>query len=605
MKAFSTEIALVCAIFFCFMPLAAQDVDSAVEQMAEEGAAAEDVEDYLQQLHGRRLDLNAARRGELEACGLLTPFQIASLLDYRKEYGRILSLQELSMIDGFTPEFAQKLSPFITLGGDFGAAAHRLQLRSRLKYRQGQEGVCQYNRALYEGGRWQAGLLTESDAGEKPLADYIGAYLGYQKGRAAVLLGDYSACFGQGLALWSAYCFTSSAAPEALMRRPKGISPYKSCDETRALRGVAFSWGASRGIGASAFASVRGVDANVTGAGYTSVQTTGYHRSLYERACKNAMREYLFGVNLGYGWESVRLGVTAVGYSYSEHNARKVFDYNRYQLYDGWQGNLSADFAAAAGHWRIFSEAALDFGGHPAAIAGAVFTPSYDFELSFAARYYSKEYIAARAGAYSTITSVSNQQALVLCLLLRPLKGLQLTSFSEAVHYPWMRYRIGGPSSAFYQKLRAGYAAGFWSVSAQDHFVYQTFDGSRRHSLKAAAKFGGRRWKAALRTGGVILCSGQDSSQGWAASAELTGGFFQGRLTATGGLSYYHTDNYDTRVYLYGSDLPASMTFLYYYGKGIAAKGLVKLKIGRKCTVSSLVALSPEFECRLQADFIF
>ena len=603
-----SKIALICAVFFCFIPAAGQDFEPDIEQMAEEGASEADVEDYIQQLKNRSrhvLDLNGASRQALERSGLLTRFQVESLLDYRRDYGRILSLQELSMIDGFSAAFVRQISPMVTLAGGEAVAPSALEIRSRYKYKAGQQGLYQYNRVLFESGPWQAGLLAESDAGEKPLAEYPGGYLRYEKGRAALLLGDYAACFAQGLALWNAYSFTCPTSPPALMRRQKGISPYKSSDKTRALRGVAFSWGASGGFEAAAFASVRGIDAKLTDAGYTSVQSTGYHRSLYEKACRDAMREYLFGANLGYCMEQARLGLTAVAYSFSERNARKVYDYNRYQLYDGWRGNLSLDVAVGAGHWRLFAEAALDSGCHPAAIAGAVYTPAYAFELSVAARYYDKAYIAPHAGAYSTITSVSNQQALVLSLLIRPFRGMLLTAFTEAVHYPWMRYRIGGPSSAFYEKLRAEYAWGSWAASVQDNFVYQTHDGSGKHSLKAALKYDSGQTRAALRLGGVLLGKGQELSKGWAASAELTRGFFQKRLTVVAGVSYYHTDNYDTRVYLYGSDLPASMTFLYYYGKGIAARGLVKLKIGRKCTVSSLAALSPGFECRIQADFNF
>ena len=199
---------------------------------------------------------------------------------------------------------------------------------------------------------------------------------------------------------------------------------------------------------------------------------------------------------------------------------------------------------------------------------------------------------------------LAHYQAL-LSLLLRPVRGLSVTSFTEAVHYPWLRYRVNGPSSAVYEKLQAEYTAGSWSISLQDYFVFQSSDLSRKHSLKAVGKLEKGRWNASLRLGGVALASGGGLSFGKAASLECSGSFSRGRLLPTAGLSFYDTDGYATRIYLYASDLPYTMNFLYYYGKGIAARGLVKFKIGKKCVLSALAAFSAGFECRLQTDFNF
>lgn len=603
-----SEIALICAIFFCFIPAAGQDLESAIEQMAEDGASEADVEDYIQQFKESRrhaLDLNAASRQVLERSGLLTRFQLESLLDYRREYGRILSLQELSMIDGFSADFVRQISPLVTLTGAGDLAPPALEIRSRYKYKAGQAGLYQYNRILASSGHWQAGLLAESDAGEKPLADYLGGYIGFEKGPLKLYLGDYGASFGQGLALWSNYTFASPASPSALLMRPRGIAPYKSCDETRALRGLALQYAPGGGWSLSAFGSVRGVDAKVGEGGYTSIQTSGYHRTLYEKACKGAMREYLAGFNASVGRENLQAGICAVAYSFSERNARKVYAYNQWQMYDGWHANVSADVVARFGHCRIFGSLALDRGLHIAAIAGLVYVPSYDFEASLRARYYDKGYIAAHAGAYSTISSVSNQAGVSACMLLRPAKGLQLTSFTELVHYPWLRYRVDAPSSAVYEKLRVEYASGRWTFSAQDHFVWQSCDDSFRHSLKFVAKADCGIWRASLRMGEVLLKEAGSLSSGFACGAELSADFFRRRLSATAGLSVFDTASYQTRVYIYGSDLPSSVSFLYYYGKGIAARALVKLKAWRKCTLSALAVWSQAMDIRLQADFNF
>lgn len=604
MKDFFFRIALLGAIFFCWRPVRAQDIDSIIEQMVEDGASEGQVEDYLQQ-RAVRVDINTASRRALEECGLFTPFQIAGLLEYRADYGVLLSLQELQMIDGFSREFVERIAPMVTLGvreADWGVL--HLEVRSRLKYKGGVDGVHQYDRLLLEKGRWKAGLLAESDAGEVPLVDYLGGYLGYGGGSWEILAGDYSACFGQGLAVWNAFTFTGASSPASVLRRPRGIVPYKSADECLGFRGLAAGLDLGDRWKITAFASAAGVDAKVTGEGYTSLQATGYHRTIYEKGCKNAMREYLLGANATFRAGLLQAGLTVVAYSYSRPNARKVMPYNRLQMYDGWMGNTSADFLLSSGHWRFFGEAALSANRKPAALAGAVLSASYGFEASVLLRYYDKAYIAPHAGAYSSISSVSNQAGVMLSLLWRPERRVLLTSFTEAVHYPGVRYRIDVPSSVFYEKVRVEWAAESWTLSVQDNYSWLSHNSQHKNSLKAAVKMESGLWKASLRAGAVVIPGG-DGSSGWAISGSVSRTFASGRLAAHLGAAYFDAAAYDARVYLFENDLPGNFSLQYYYGKGIAARALVKLKLGRRWVLSFLAAVSQSPECRFQADYKF
>ena len=86
---------------FAQRPSEEEAVLRVVGVMQIEDADAEDVE-RLTDLLRHPVRINAAGRRELEAAGLFTPFQIASLLDYRERHGDIMSLTELSSVDGFT-----------------------------------------------------------------------------------------------------------------------------------------------------------------------------------------------------------------------------------------------------------------------------------------------------------------------------------------------------------------------------------------------------------------------------------------------------------------------------------------------------------------------
>ena len=220
-------------------------------------------------------------------------------------------------------------------------------------------------------------------------------------------------------------------------------------------------------------------------------------------------------------------------------------------------------------------------------------------------RYYDKGYIAPHAGAYSTISSVSNQAGAVLAVMARPLRGLLITSFTEAVHYPYLRYRVDGPSSAFYEKLKAEYAFPLVTISVQDNYVWQSAGKERKHSLKGSVKFESGPWKASARVGAVLFSSDKGPQSGWALSVNAARTLLRGRATVQAGAGWYEALSYDARVYLFESDLPGNFSLQYYYGKGIAARGLVKVKIGRRWSLSLLAAVSQGAEGRLQADYKF
>ena len=82
---------------------------SCVEDLSES-----EIERY-EALDAHPLDINTATRRELLASGLLTSYQVATLLDYIAHYGEICSVVELAAVDGFGPDRAKDLAPFFKL----------------------------------------------------------------------------------------------------------------------------------------------------------------------------------------------------------------------------------------------------------------------------------------------------------------------------------------------------------------------------------------------------------------------------------------------------------------------------------------------------------
>jgi hypothetical protein len=88
--------------------------DIAVEAM--DGASEDDISnalEYFEQLLSKPLNINKAKKEDLEKLFILNDFQIASLLEYRDKSGYILSGAEMALINGFNDQLVNLLRAFI------------------------------------------------------------------------------------------------------------------------------------------------------------------------------------------------------------------------------------------------------------------------------------------------------------------------------------------------------------------------------------------------------------------------------------------------------------------------------------------------------------
>ena len=571
-----------------------------LEQMqeSESGASAEDLLQWYETLLLNPLNINAASRSQLEQLQILSLFQIESLLEYRDEYGDLLSFAELASVDGFSRELVDALRPFLSLGeSDYGRTAAFSKVRSKVKWKSSQEGLYRFARYLGGAGRFSYGAVFESDAQESLLPDFISAHLQYDAGRFKLLLGDFSASYGQGLAMDKSFSMSALGSPAAILKRRNDFKGYTSAGENDAFRGLALSSDLGHGGRLQVFFSAAPLDATVTDSTYSSLPTTGYHRTDFQKAQKNALREYTGCINYTVETSRLQLSLTAAAYGFDRKNARRVQEYNRYQMYDGLYGNLALSLLYSTGHCRLYSEAALDLKGTPAALAGMVWSPGYNFEGAFQLRYYPKEFIARHGGAYSSLSTVSNQYGVLVNLLARPLDGFTLTAMCDASYHPHVRYRIDSPSSVVSLKARCEYAADNWTVYVQDNYAFKDYEDSHKHSLKLSAVLKpSDKFTLSGRGDCVLLFSGAeaDGMHGYRLERGLglslrADWSAADRLALYGSVTYFDSQSSATRIYAYEKDLPQSFSVVAYGGRGLTASLLASADLfpGLRMTVKA------------------
>lgn len=576
---------------------AAQEVPESIieiaEQMAEEcpESSVEELLEIIGEMARNPLDLNRASREEMEKCLILSKFQIESIIAYRKESGSIGSFTELSFVDGFTEELVRKLSLLLKVGNNRESTARKLryELRSRYKQKFEEDGASCYGRFGMEYGSFSAGFTLESDAGEKLRPDYLPDFASFfarfsTQNRteraliANVVIGDYSARFGQGLVLWKAFPMTVTGMPASIMKKDYGITPYRSSDENNFFRGAALSVNLGRKSCISLFASANGVDARITDDGYTSIVTDGLHRTETELAKRDAMREYVAGGNYSVTGEYFKCGFTAAFYFYDQLNARKISDYNRYQMYDGIWGNVGIDAAFSINHFRVFAEIASDIEAAFAAIAGVIWSPSYSFESSLQIRHYPKDYIATHAGASSSLSTCSNQEG--VSAAVRYIMGKwDCSANCDCSYYPWARFRVPESSSMIKAVLRGDRTGEKTQLKLQGAYSYKSHGNVNRYNLRSAFKIeAGHGMTFETRVDAVCIIS-DDNSSGFSVLQDFSYGTPNGKYSFSARFMRFWVDKYDSRIYVYEKDLPLSFPVYCYYGNGYSAYMLVRLRL--------------------------
>lgn len=568
------------------------------EQGGEELAIA--FVEYYSQLLSNPLKINYASREQLCKLVILTDFHIESILEYRENSGNILSKTELSLLNGFDESIACVLSPFLdfstSLGGEgsvFGGEpikrfAHSLLLKSNFEQRvEGEIGEPVFLQLRYKcvyKNRFQLALTLENDAGEKiigpggiPFGDFISIHLAakdlkFKKWEIKkIVLGDYSAKFGQGLVIWNSFNMQGNSSVAALCKRADAISAYTSSTEYGYLRGVGATFSKQVGrnldhIDLSLFFSYNGVDATVKNGKYTSLSANGLHNTETLLKRKRAIMECVFGANLKLGFQRFNLGVSWASYGYNAKNGVKLSNYNKFQQYDGIHGNIGVDFYWLLNSCRVFGEVAFDYSADIAAIVG-VTARLGEWDLGALARYYSKGYIAPHSGGYSSSGGTYNQMGLALSGARYLWWGTQLSFGVDGAYYPWYRYNI--PSETYqvkgWAKLEhiSDYKA--WSVKLYNNFT------SNKSINKVGVKgyFSSRvfwDWLQVKPRGEIAYCK---NLSGYLA-ADIVAHLCQGRLRFYLRGAYYNCKDWLGRLYIYENDLPASFSSKLMYGEGLS-----------------------------------
>ena len=491
-----------------------------VERLAEDSDDDLDFEDLLENyifLSENPINLNSDEVVRLLELHLINAFQYEELQKYRRYYGDFLFMEELEMLEGIDEQTLAILAPVVYVGKDLTkdnttlkklASYGKHQVLGRFEQvLESQQGYASYSdeeilakpnsRFLGSPQRYQlrytynyrnkvrAGFVLEKDPGEVFFTDHVSdtvkALLGKQYHRGfdfvgfhlyakdmgivkAAVVGDYQMSWGQGLTMWSGMSFGKAGAGSSIMKQGRGLSPKSSASETLFMRGTAVTLG--RGpFSATVFYANRMIDANVSVADsleeaemVSSLQETGYHRTIGEIQDRHAIRQQVVGGHLAYAIAHFEVGYTLHHTWLNVPLQLKPSHYNQYYFQGSRLTNQGLDFKYVKGKYALFGEAAMSYNNdtmvkqqtqRPIAFAGLIgmtVKPTGYLNFTILYRNYGKAYQNLFSNAFGEGGRNQGQNGVYLGVEVAPAPYWNFLAYADQFRFTWLTSQVNAPS---------------------------------------------------------------------------------------------------------------------------------------------------------------
>ena len=658
-----------------------------VERLAEDSDEDADFEDLLENyifFSENPVNLNSDETMQLVELHLITIFQYEELQKYRRYYGDFLFLDELAMVEGFDDQTLNIIRPVVCISQDqskdklsfnkmarFGKHQIVGRYEQILEEQQGYAPIDDSSLLAKPNSRYigspqkyqlkytynyrnkvRAGFVLEKDAGEMfftdKVSDTIQKLLGNQYHRGfdfvgfhlyakdfgvvkAAVLGDYQLAFGQGLTLWSGMSFGKAGAGSSVMKQGRGITPKGSASEYAFMRGAAVTLGSGPFSG-TLFYSNRWVDANVSVADtleseaefVSSLQETGYHRTIGELQDRHAIRQQVIGGHLSYSIAHFEVGYTAHHTWLSVPLQLKPSHYNQYYFQGQRLTNQGIDFKYVKGKYAVFGEMAMSYNHNAKAVepvetptqtqmalrqaqgpafaglVGLTVKPAGYLNFTILYRDYGKAYQNLMSNAFGEGSRNQGQRGIYFGVEAAPAPYWNILAYVDQFQYTWLTSQVNAPSRGHDYYLRISHSFNrrtnaylqFRSKTkmknSSDAFVFSHYP---IFYTKNAVRF-----NINYQLGWDIHCSNKaeyahyrnddgSNEHGYFLCQDIAYKPENKPYSLTFRYAIFDAQDYNTRIYAYENDVLYSFSVPALYGKGMRVYLLGKVKLFNALTL--------------------
>ncbi len=605
-------------------------LESIIGNLEEESGAATIVED-LENLLENPLNINSANASEFSKLHILDDIQIQNLINYRNEFGPVYSIYELNTITGFTPDLLEKIEPFLKFGPKkeehqsfsetLKYGRHQLLIRTlwttqipkgykkrddetfpyegnRLRY---------YSRYRFEAGdNISVGFTAEKDPGEafftgsnKHGFDFYSGHLSLKVNSIIenITIGDFWVRSGQGLVLWQGFSMGKSLNSLDVYKTNQGERPFTSTDENKFFRGISTTLKLGD-IKTILFYSNKNDDANLlfsdsTATGFSSLQSSGYHRTENEIADEKSVKNSNYGAILNWRFNYLKLGATFVYQNFELPFIRSDQLYNKFRFSGTENYAAGLDYLYSKGKYQLFGEAAISKSKGKAFLQGAVAHLHDRLNFSLLFRHFDKDYHALWANPFAEGSSAENETGLYFGTMILPVRFVTLSAYTDFYHSEWVNYTTAGPANGWEIFTQADFRL---SEKIQFYIRYKNEVKDQKVIINELYK------NLPEQTRKMRLHFQYKPNEIWTFKTRFENSFFKGLGNENGFLffqdaqysplnfpvnlsarmAWFSTDGYDSRIYAYENDLLYTFSVPALFGKGFRSYLNFKYRVSEK-----------------------
>lgn len=587
-----------------------------------ENVSWEEYEDVLTEYAEHPLNINTATREDLEQLPFLSPQQVEDIQAYIFQYGSMKSLAELAMLKSINWYQQQLLRIFVyagateqrsfpTLHSIVRYGKHELVGYAKIPFyerkgdKNGYLGYPYKHWMRYQfrySDKVKLGFLGSQDAGEPFFSgkntsgyDFYTFYLQVRKWKHIknLTIGRYRLHFGQGLILNNDFCFGKVSMLTNLGRSNNNIRIHSSRSAANFLQGAAATVSLTKGLDVSGFLSYRKIDATVKDSAITTIVKTGLHRSANEIEKQNVASNTLYGGNINYLNHGFHVGATAFRTSFSlplKPNTETL--YKRYAATGSNFWNASIDYGYLSHRLSFAGELATGNSHVLATLNTVSYLFSEKFSLIALQRFYSYRYYSLFSNSFSEGSDTQDESGAYVGGNWSPNRKWNIMAYTDYAYFVWPKYGTEGSSSAWDNLLQVTYKPSE-NASFLVRYRYKQKQGTDTHRSRITMNKVWSSWSLRLQ-GDVTYVNNGEEHVGWMGSSMVR--YQHSWLQCTANIGYFHTDDYQSRVYGYEGGTLYNMSIGSYYGEGVRYALLARADISLHVIVMAKIGVTNYFD---------
>jgi len=598
---------------------------SQLEAIVEKKDAEPDDDSFLVDLEYFRihhLNMNLATAEELLQLHIPNFLQIRNFLSYRQMLGPLLSIYELQAVPGWDIETINKLLPYITVEKNEspfnsikerwkdGNASFLFRTSQVLEKSKGYEVQNKPDASRYTGSAQKIfmrysynykqllsyGITGEKDAGEPFLRgarrngfDFYSFHIFLRQSGTirSLAIGDFTVNLGQGLIQWQDFSFTKSSQSLAIKREAASLKPYRSAGEYNFHRGLGVclqkgSWQSTLFVSFKKISTSLFKDTISGNTEFSSIQSSGYHRTVSEIADRNNNSQFATGGNFRYASGGLSLGFNAVHLLFTHPVLKKDEPYNHYSLKGNHLSDYSIDYSYTLQNLHLFGEFASDHLNHRAIILGGLLSLGEKLDFGFIYRNISMAFQSLYSDAFTENSTPNNEKGMYLGFAFKPAAGVIVHMYYDLFLFPWLKFGVSGPSGGRDFLIQLSYQPNkfcqFTGLLRQESKwingpILQNGTYPLINPVKDRVSI--QSDFTVSRTLGFnsrvewikILGQGSLPQFGFLGMAGIS--IKRSHTSANLGAALFETDNYNTRIYSFESDMLYNFSLPVFYGRGL------------------------------------